>query len=626
MSKPAATSAEKPVTVVFPRTGNAWIDAGTVGLHRILHRLPSYLEPIPAEMKAEAPGSTAFPDVAAELRPDGLEVTGPQDEVQRCLERAYDCLISCHYSVSSKRQEEATKTHNFYLDPETEQFKPFPKKRAAGAALLMFDKAARPVGDQENWGVDPATGKKSVGRLPERYAHLQPKLDTLLSATGMKAGPPAGLLVGGENAVRPKVKIAVGGRCKDEPDFLTGEPAAGPQPAKQTAFPLFGGSRAFTSGADTDPRLGWRTDFVGKFAPVVCFHYVQGDDLFLFLPTSADLTRTADLADRLNRITAERDPNHYRNFELRLGGYFGGRAELTLAFLHRAFVELSRESRGGEVDMSLPETDDADRDEAEDDDPIHPAAVAAAVGTGAAVNFTVVAARKSGNVWAGREFAEFSDTLYVARLLGRMTTVVDKLGRASQRACDPKRLMQCLVDHSSEKHRTVLRDAVCGRILRKQPVLDLLERHAYRLFGDWLPGAPLHLRPLLDFAVLYQPALHESDPIMKAAYDEMVKQAQWLGRNIADGVAGAGKDTDRNESPGRSKGAFFRLRRVRKPADFLAELGRLQMRYQIDVPAKALDADVFNPDTFAEYRGFCAIAALSRFQYLAGKKGEKPAS
>ena len=608
------TKAAAGVTVTFPRTGNPWIDAGVVGLHRVLLRKASYLVAVPDADRDDVPGSEAFPDVIADLAADGLTVAGPKAAVQACLERAYDVLIGCYYSVSSERQRTDTKGYNFFLDSGTEEFRTFPKKRAAGAALLMFDKAARPQGDQEKWAADPATGKKAVGRLPAQYADLQPKLDALLAETGIKPGPPAGLLVGGENAVRPKVKIAVGDKCKDEPDFLSGEPAAGPQAAKQTAFPLFGGSRAFQSGTTADPRLGWRTDFAGKFTPAVCFHYTQGEDIFLFLPSAADLTRTAAVADRLAGLTLGTDPNFYRNFELKLGGYFSGRVELTVAFLHRVFAELSRTRR---AESSEVEFDDPDEEDGDDGPvPIEAEAVGEAVGRGGAVNFTVVAARKSGNVWAGREFAEFSDTLYLARLFGLMTEPhPDRPGRMR---CEPRRLMRCLVDHAAAKNKSLLRDAVCGRVLRKQPVLDLLERHAHRVFGEWSPGQPRHLGPLLDFASLYQPALHEGDPVTKQTYDEMVKQAQRLGRDIATGVANAGRGAS-GESAGRSKGVFFRLRRTRKKEDFLTELGRLQSRYKIDVPDFVLDPAIFNSDSFAEYRGFCTIAALNKFQYLAGK-------
>ncbi len=60
---------------------------------------------------------------------------------------------------------------------------------------------------------------------------------------------------------------------------------------------------------------------------------------------------------------------------------------------------------------------------------------------------------------------------------------------------------------------------------------------------------------------------------------------------------------------------MFRLRKSRTVADFVNELARLQLRYGIDVPKDVLDGETFTPELFEEFRGFCVVAALNRFQY-----------
>jgi hypothetical protein len=129
---------------------------------------------------------------------------------------------------------------------------------------------------------------------------------------------------------------------------------------------------------------------------------------------------------------------------------------------------------------------------------------------------------------------------------------------------------------------------------------------------------------LLDFAVLYEIERYEGTTMQKEDYKKMVERAMWLGNNIADGVVQAMYDQDRKESAGRAKGAFFRLRKARTTSDFLDELARLQNRYpKISLPPEALDAAIFNHDTFEEYRGFCVVAALSRFQWKSQAQGKK---
>ena len=324
------------VSVEFLRTGNPWIDAGIVGLYRVLRRRPGYLTSAPEKETAGPFPHVSFDD----LREDRLVVSGPADEVQACLKSAYDRLIESYFNVSTQKQKNEKTTWNLYYDTNGDCFVPFAKKKAVGAASLLFDKAPRPSGGQIPWG-NNTEGEREVGILPASHAALQSRLDDFLAANSMKPGPPAGLLIDGENEVRPKVEIQarVGktrGVC-----FLTGTPESNLVEAKETAFPLLGGSRSFVNGAADWPKMGWKIDFVGKFVPAVAFFYHQGDDLHIFFPESSNLKRIDELADQLLGMK-QVDPNLFRNFDLVLGTYLQGRSEVALAFLHRVFTELSK--------------------------------------------------------------------------------------------------------------------------------------------------------------------------------------------------------------------------------------------------------------------------------------------
>ncbi len=122
---------------------------------------------------------------------------------------------------------------------------------------------------------------------------------------------------------------------------------------------------------------------------------------------------------------------------------------------------------------------------------------------------------------------------------------------------------------------------------------------------------------------------------MEEKYTQMVKTATWLGDSIgkalAHAVLGGGDDQTEDgssreplqkESPGRAKGGLFRLRKTRSVADFVNELARLQFRYKIDVPKDVLDGDVFCPELFEEFRGFCVVSALNKFLYLTRRRSE----
>jgi hypothetical protein len=618
------------VELLFPRTGNAWIDAGIVGLYRVLRRRETYAVPTPPQFVGEEPGSEAFPSIRADLFPDRMVVTGPREELQRCLERAYDCLICSYFNVSSEKQKSDVKSHNFYLDTSNKQFVRFAKKRPAGAALLLFDKAVRPAGEQQKWGVDSESGKPRPGRMPESFGHLQAELDKFLADTCLKPGPPAGLLIDGENEVRPKMEFRVDAKVGKGLCFLTGLSLPGLSEAKNTAFPLFGGSRSFVNETQENLRIGWQLDFLGKFVPAVAFFYLQGDDLHIFFAASHTLTRIAYMAEQLRHMVVL-EPNLFRNFDLHLGGYYQGRSEVALAFLHRVFVELSKHGpREAPLTQPVPEarTEDSLSDNPDalmeqgqvtaTEPEISAQAVYDTTLRGGAVTFTVVSATKKGNVWMARDFWTFQDVVYLSRLFEALQEREQLRSGLVRLRCRPKSFMNALIDFDAKKDKTILRDQVCAAILLKHPVLPLLEHHAWQVYAQSDPEKPRRVSPLLDFAIVYEVERYEGSVMTKDDYKKMVEKAKWLGTNIADGVVEAVQDKARQESFGRAKGAFFQLRKSRTKGQFLDELIRLKNRYpKIELPPEALEPDIFNDASFDEYRGFCVLAGLSRFQWKA---------
>ena len=223
-----------------------------------------------------------------------------------------------------------------------------------------------------------------------------------------------------------------------------------------------------------------------------------------------------------------------------------------------------------------------------------------------------------------RDFWSFNDLIYLSRLFEKMQQRIEFPNGRIKIRCQPKTFMNALIDFDSKNDKTVLRDQVCEAVLHKRSVLPLLERHAYHIYTQSEPGKPRRVGPLLDFAVLYEIERYEGTTMNKEDYQRMVERATWLGNNIADGVASALHDKARPESPGRAKGSFFRLRKARTTADFLEELARLQNRYQIALPPDVPgDATIFNHETFEEFRGFCVVAALNRFQWKSQPQANK---
>ena len=181
--------------------------------------------------------------------------------------------------------------------------------------------------------------------------------------------------------------------------------------------------------------------------------------------------------------------------------------------------------------------------------------------------------------------------------------------------CPPGSFFRTLIDfEAKDESRTLLRDQVCDALLHRQPVLHLLERHAFHVNSHSDPGKSRSVFPLLSFAKFYEVELRKGTK-MEESYPAMVKTATWLGDTIGKAIAAKVNDKQNLEPRGQARGALFRLRKTRSTSDFMNELARLQFRYDIDVPQDLSDAQVFNHDNFEEFRGFCVVAALSRYLF-----------
>jgi hypothetical protein len=143
--KKAASDSSAVVTIEFPRTGNPWIDAGIVGLYRVLEAKAAYADPAAESFEADPGSSDCSQDV--ELKADRLILRGTSSGIGSALERAYDRLIKTYYDVSSMKQREVKE--GFYYESNHDRFVAFAKKRAIGAALLLFDKAGRVSPEEE---------------------------------------------------------------------------------------------------------------------------------------------------------------------------------------------------------------------------------------------------------------------------------------------------------------------------------------------------------------------------------------------------------------------------------------------------------------------------------------------
>ena len=86
----------KYIELTFKKIGHFWLDSGLVGLVKMLDDVDA--------------------DIQTIINDSELVLKGSKDELQSCLEKAYDRLVSYYYNLSTKKQETDTSSYNFYYD------------------------------------------------------------------------------------------------------------------------------------------------------------------------------------------------------------------------------------------------------------------------------------------------------------------------------------------------------------------------------------------------------------------------------------------------------------------------------------------------------------------------------
>jgi hypothetical protein len=550
----------EPITEIhFPKLNHFWMDAGLLGLYRIAQK----------EQSKESGVEIALDD-------SGVSFKGAEKNVQSFLQKTYDRLLKDYYNTSSQTQIE--KNEGFYYNTKKDQFIRFPKVKSMGIAGLIFNKAPRPMKDEIKY--DKSQPQKGI--LPEDFQHLQDRLNSFLSEYKLKIGS-SSLLVDGPNAIRPKVDIQVkSGKTKRSSRtkgacFICGEPTYSLNEIGGTVFPMITGSsgvRSFNSEGGDPENVCWKCDYIGKFVPVTGYYIMNNDTYHLYFPYSSSLEKMNEVFHSLETSKID-DPNYLRNFYNRLGGYFQKPYEQFFTFLYSLYrivmiKKISSSSDAEEYELDYEKLFEVNLNKSP-------------------LDFFVVYTESLGDTQMGKMIWPFQESVYLFRLL-------DYLERNK---IDLKRMMTLLIDFDQPKNesKTILRNRVCENILKKQSVVDLIEQHVFRINKS----KTQNIKPLYDFVILYEKAIREGGSTMD---QETIDVAVSVGKTIGMSIAPSGK---------KGKGDLFRLRKSRKPEDFLNEINRIQMKYGTRVSAELYNKGQKMEENFTEFKQFCMIAALNTY-------------
>ena len=556
------------IELTFKKLGHFWLDSGLVGLIKMLEEVKT--------------------DIQISVSDDKLVLKSTSDELQSSLEKAYDNLVSGYYDLSTKKQETDISSYNFYYDTEQDKFIPFPKKKAVGIASVVYNKAPRPSGSVLKWKEKSwkkqkeeitVNGKKiqrTRPHLPDTHRTLQERMDDFLDRRGLDITT-SGLLIDGPNQIRPKVTIKIGAGATKGICYLCGESSNLLEDIKETVFPLITGSSgvlSFNSQGGKPEKVCWKCSLLGKFVPVNGFYLSQGDNLFAFLPYSTSLEKMSDVFVPLHEAEY-RDPGLSKNFDHPLGGYFQRPFEVTFAFLYTLYRKVLLHQKSEEDDENAV----LDWEEM-----LH------LTTSKAPLDFFVLHIESKGQTTMGKMAWPFRDSVYFFRLMNEV----------EQTGINMREVMRKFIDFTQQKNenKTLIRNKVCERILKKQTILDLTETHVFRADLNYF-------KPLLNFLIIYESIVRKEDAMTK----EEQETAVTLGRRVGIAVGGEGK-----------KGDLYALRKTRTKTDFLEQLNRLQFKLGsgFTIPPAVYEGR-FTDENFMEFKQFCMIAALNSFNAAQSK-------
>jgi len=548
------------ITITFPKLNHFWMDAGLLGLYRIAQKEQSHES-----------------GVEIKLDDSGISFKGTEKNIQFFLQKTYSALLDRYYNTSSQSQRE--KNEGFYYDTKTDRFVRFPKIKPMGiASLVKISGQSYKNKGKANFIKNKETNHQTYPILEEKYSYLQDRFENFLKETKLK--PSTSLLINGKNIVSPTIHLdKLTGKAKGN-CFLCGESSSSLSEIGGTVFPMITGSSgvlSFNSSAGNPEKVCWKCDFVGKFVPVTGFYIMNTGAYHIYFPYSSSLEKMNDVFRSLEASKKE-DPNLFRNFENKLGGYIQRPYEHLFSFLYSLYrvvltKKISSSSEDDEYELDYEKLFEVNLNKSP-------------------LDFFVVYTELLGEAQMGKMIWPFQESVYFFRLLDHL----------ERNKIDLKIIMQQLVDYEKIKQKqpenaTLTRNRVCENILKKQSIVTLIEQHVFRINKS----KTQNIKPLSDFVILYEKIIREGGSTMN---QETIDIAVSVGKTIGISIAPSGK---------KGKGDLFRLRKTRKPEDFLNEINRIQMKYGTRVSAELYNKGQSMEENFAEFKQFCMIAALNTY-------------
>ncbi len=609
--------------IKFPQTHNPWFDAGLIGFVQFV--------------ELDTP-----PEVTLRLLPDRLELEGREEALKSFLEAQFQRLVREWYNAASAKQKE--ESAGYFFDPEKCTFQRFSKSLPKGLAALLFDAAARdyegPAWDAKK-DRDGKTGQETSRLDPDearlwakKYGikeNLQVLLDNFLLQEGLwQAGKPRPksstkvMLWGRPNLRSPDITCWADDTKPKGVCSISGEAVGLLSDIDGKNFPFTVGKSGhvnFTPAWQAKEKIGWKSAYLSLFAPVIGFWQGGHGDPHLIgaLPVASDLT-TLQRNVRYLQAMLQQDPSLQSNFEIRLKALRLSKEpeERFVAFFERLF-HLTLQARN---DEPLEDVSDYEF-----------FTLPQEINNGAPTAFLLIEAQK-GAKWDIKHAEVYQDPIYLLRLFSRMYVRDPHFKPSAEPAngnegddqhwqhvqLNFSRFLQQLWDPTRHNKRggqdgtppaLLTRRLVLRHLLGKKRVLPVLVAHAFSINRE--SGKSAAISELVKFAEIYEPLFWSKDMIENR--DQFLQAAKELGEHVAIVV---------HQHDNGRKNRLYKLRRALTLPDFLREINTLQERFGLTVP-EDLTSGLLSPQNFNEFRGFCLLSALNKFNKMSYAKSKQGA-
>ena len=571
----------------FKRTGNVYLNAGIVGIGATLDNYELWR----ADMIPAPPERNLVQDENWGFNGDDVLWIDVPDPIL-LLNDLYTVMGHRFYNTSTK--DALTKMTNFWYEPVTDKFHPFPKMKTYGFGGLLTNDAAGKTPNEDN------TIRRKVIKDGDEFGQmLERRYLEHFEANNLKLGQQ--LYVNEPYAKITRLKLTESDLAPGKKICpLTGEGFKRLQSADCVSPTTAGLTNFLPNLSRKSDKIGWKAMYAVRFAPVLALYRYAGglDTLYCYFYDHPDLETLYIIYSRIRSSVyleddAKQESNHLNNIRLASLG-LGGTKNAQLAgsdFVHpnEILFQLIYTLSQALYDLSTDERGLLKR--AEDD---------------SGINLYLLRADKFAGTMRPNTFTAFNHFAYVRRYIEAAKKVKIDWGHvlASLRIHLPGKER----DWSKER---LPREALLKKLMVGQSFLEEMKTIFLGGYTLHISGESAGFKRWSQLAKLTQ--FNEFGPMSNHNEAEKTfrEKAYKLGTQIGMAIMDSGETGTAARDVAKSGRKYIiDLDKSRTYEDFLEAVKRIQLRYERSV-SKELFIELIDDSNFRTAKLLATIGALN---------------